>query len=165
MKKTFILFLVFSSIMACDLMNKKALESEAINNFSKNEEIEEVRRLISDSFQDIWSDLDSTKIKQHHTDDFMLLENGIVWNNDSVRAYLNRERLEMEAYEYKRLNQFDFLRVVYNHSSIWIAYDNYGIWVKGNDTLFKVHWLESAIAIKKKDKWKLQQLHSTTVRK
>ena len=164
MKKTFILVLIFNSIISCDLTTKKVAESE-VNNFSDTEEIEEVKKLIIDSFDDIWSDLDSTKIAKYYTDDFMLLENGIVWNSDSVKTYLNREHKEVEIQKYNRFNKFDFLKSVHNQTSIWIAYNNYGTWVKGTDTLGTVHWLESVIAINDQEKWKIQQLHSTTVRR
>ena len=71
----------------------------------------------------------------------------------------------MEQQQYQRLNRLEFLKSVHNQNTIWIAYDNYGTWVKGTDTLVTVHWLESAIAIKDENNWKLQQLHSTRVRK
>ena len=64
-----------------------------------------------------------------------------------------------------RINRFDFLKSVHNKSTIWIAYDNFASWVKENDTLNTAHWLESVIAIKEDDKWKIQQLHSTYVGK
>jgi len=70
----------------------------------------------------------------------------------------------VEIYKYKRLNKFDFLKSVHNQNTIWIAYDNYGTWVKGIDTLGSVHCLESVISKKENGRWKLQQLHSTTVK-
>lgn len=166
MKKISILLILFSGLISCDqnIKTDNRINSEAYSTLEKND-IEAVKNLVTNSFEDIWSNLDSTKIERYYTDDFMLLENGIVWNNDSVRSYLNRERIEMEIQNYNRLNQFEFLKSVNNKNTIWIAYDNYGTWVKGTDTLGTVHWLESVIAIKNQDSWKLQQLHSTTVRK
>lgn len=166
MKNIFILLIIFSGFISCDQkLNEKNEPNIKIDSLEVQKDINQVKNLIVHSFEDIWSNLDSTKIAKYHTDDFMLLENGIVWNNDSVKSYLNRERKEVEIHKYKRFNKIDFLKSVHNVNSIWIAYDNYGTWVIGTDTLGTVHWLESVIAIKDQNKWKLQQLHSTTVRK
>lgn len=163
--KTFVLFVSLAGIIAC----KHKIEPDdntAIKDqiTTTADDINSVKKLIKGSFEDIWSKLDSNKIENYHTEDFFLLENGVVWNNDSIRNYLNRERKEMESQKYRRLNRFEFLKFVHNQNSIWIAYDNYGTWVRETDTLGTVHWLESVIAIKDEDEWKLQQLHSTTVR-
>lgn len=164
MKNIFTLLIILCGLISCDQNLTEAKESNAkIDSLEIQRDLNQVKNLITQSFEDIWSNLDSTKIAEYHTDDFMVLENGIVWNNDSVKSYLNRERKEVEIHKYKRLNKLDFLKSVHNQTSIWIAYDNYGTWVKGTDTLGTVHWLESVIAVKDQDQWKLQQLHSTTV--
>jgi len=165
MKKIFILLVFLIGIIACEQKKEPDDSKDSENNItSMNNDIKSVKELVKISFEDIWSKLDSTKIGKYHTDDFILLENGIVWNNDSVRDYLSWERKEIEIQKYQRLNRFEFLKSVHNKNTIWIAYDNYGTWVKGTDTLGRVHWLESVIAIKEQDEWKLQQLHSTRVR-
>jgi hypothetical protein len=122
-----------------------------------------VEHLIELSFEDIWSDLDTARIRTHHTEDFILLENGVVWNNDSIVNYLVGEQKRMIEGQYRRENRFDFVRSVQRGNTIWVAYQNNGTWIKGPDTLFRAHWLESAIAVKEKGQWKLQQLHSTRV--
>lgn len=166
MKKSFILLSIIFGLISCEQKVKTGYRTNSeIDSTQVKNDIEAVKSLVTNSFQDIWSTLDSSKIERYYTEDFMLLENGIVWNNDSVRSYLSRERKEMEIQNYKRLNQFEFLKSAHNVSTIWIAYDNYGTWVKDADTLGAVHWLESVIAIKNQDNWKLQQLHSTTVRR
>lgn len=134
--------------------NKPALtESQA--------DIDSVKHLIEGSFQEIWSDLDTARIRAYHTDDFILLEQGLVWNNDSVSRYLLDEQVRMEEGQYQRLNRFDYVKSVQRQNTIWVAYKNYGTWVKGSDTLGTVQWLESAIAIRENNGWKIQQLHST----
>lgn len=127
------------------------------------EEIDSVKLLIEHSFQDIWSDLDTARIRTHHTDDFILLEAGMVWNNDSIVNYLLGEQKRMMEGQYRRENRFEFVKSVQRQNTIWVAYQNYGTWNKGVDTLGTAHWLESAIAVKEKGQWKLQQLHSTPV--
>lgn len=129
----------------------------------KSADIDSVKRLIEHSFQDIWSDLDTASIRTHHTKDFILLEAGMVWNNDSIVNYLLGEQKRMMEGQYRRENRFDFLKSVQRQNTIWVAYQNYGTWIKGVDTLGTAHWLESAIAVKEKGQWRLQQLHSTPV--
>jgi hypothetical protein len=129
----------------------------------KQSDIDSVKSLVSNSFQDIWSDLDPTKVSKYYTLDFMLLENGVVWNNDSIHNYIAKKQANKR--KYRRLNRFDFVKSVHNQNTIWIAYNNYAAFVQEKDTLGTAHWLESVVAIKENDKWKLQQLHSTIVRK
>ena len=124
-------------------------------------DIDSVKLLIEGSFQEIWSDLDTARIRAYHTDDFILLEQGLVWNNDSIARYLLDEQKRMEEGQYQRLNRFDYVKSVQRQNTIWVAYKNYGTWVKGSDTLGTAQWLESAIAIRENNGWKIQQLHST----
>ena len=124
-------------------------------------DIDTVKHLIEGSFQEIWSDLDTTRIRAYHTDDFILLEQGLVWNNDSIARYLRDEQKRMEEGQYQRLNRFEYVKTVQRENTIWVAYKNYGTWVKGSDTLGTAQWLESAIAIRENNGWKIQQLHST----
>jgi len=158
-------FLLFGLLSCSESSAPAEQQANPIDSQQVQHDIDTVKNLVMQSFEDIWSDLDTQKIEAHHTRDFMLLENGIVWNNDSVANYLNRERKEVEERQYERLNRFDFLKVEHHEHAIWVAYHNYGTWVKGPDTLGTAHWLESAIAIKDEGRWKLQQLHSTRVRK
>lgn len=129
----------------------------------KQADIDSVKALISGSFQDVFSDLDSSKISNYYTADFMLLESGVVWNNDSIDSYIIKKQLNKP--KYRRLNRFDFLKSVHNQNTIWVAYKNYATFVQEKDTLGAAQWLESVIAIKENNQWKLQQLHSTIVRK
>jgi hypothetical protein len=158
-------FLLFGLLSCSESSEPADPQTNPINSQQIQRDIETVKSLVVQSFDDIWSDLDTQKIRAHHTQDFMLLENGVVWNNDSVASYLIRERESMKAQQYQRLNRFDFLKSEHHKHAIWVAYHNYGTWVKGQDTLGTAHWLESAIAIKDEGRWKLQQLHSTRVRK
>jgi ketosteroid isomerase-like protein len=162
MKK--IIFLLFiGSIYACqNNVNPTSTKNIEITDEQKQEDIDAIKQLISNSFQDIWSDLDSTKVLNHYTKDFILLENGTLWNNDTIANYIRQRQDGKE--EVRRINRFEFLKTDHNQNSVWLAYNNYAVFVSGNDTLGKAHWLESAVAIKENNSWKLEQLHSTIVR-
>ena len=164
MTKKIIILLVICITYSCDNGRKTTpTDNIDLTELQKQSDIDSVKSLTSDSFQDIFSDLDSTKVSDYYTTDFILLENGVVWNIDSIDSYIIRRQANRQ--NYRRLNRFDFLKSVHNKNTIWIAYDNYADFVKDNDTLRSAHWLESAIAVKENNQWKLQQLHSTVVRK
>lgn len=160
MKNPFLLFLALCLLTACD-PQASTEEPAGLDSATVAADIEAVHALIQDSFDDLWAGLDSAKIADYHTDDFILLENGVVWNNDSIRHYMARELRAVEREGYQRLNAFDFIKSVHRQQSIWVAYHNYGTWVKGTDTLGTAYWLESAVAIPQDGTWKLEQLHST----
>lgn len=75
MKKTllFALFMSFSGLLSAQSRPDK--------------EVEKVKQLIREVFEEVWSDLDTESLKRYHTHNFLLLENGVVWNNDSIRNY------------------------------------------------------------------------------
>jgi len=125
------------------------------------QEQEIAKRLVIGAFEEIWSNLDSTMIKHYHTKDFLLLEHGELWNNDTIRNY--QKRTLERTIQSKRKNKFDFIAVEKSGNSIWLAYHNYATWTIDGKVTGKAHWLESAVAIKTKDGWKLQMLHSTRI--
>lgn len=165
MKKLLIIIIISVFYSCNNRTNSDSRNNIELNESQKQADIDSVKGLISKSFQDIWSNLDSTKIKNHHTNDFLLLENGLVWNNDSISNYMIKARIRADKQQLHRINRFNFLKTVHNKSTIWVAYDNFGTWIKESDTLQTAHWLESAVAIKEDGKWKIQQLHSTYVGK
>ncbi|MFD1294204.1 hypothetical protein ACFQ5N_10185 [Lutibacter holmesii] len=162
--KKMLLILVVCTVFSCKYNNQTtANKSVQLDTLQKQAAIVEVQDLIVNSFQEIWSNLDTTAIQKYHTKDFILLENGAVWNNDTIANYMNKQRVKMAQQQFRRSNRFNFIKAVHNNGSIWIAYDNYGTFIKGTDTLRTIHWLESGVAIKENNTWKLQQLHSTYV--
>jgi len=158
-----IILLIITIIYSCDKKGQaESKEEVALTEAQKQLDIDAVKRLVSDSFQAIFSDIDTTAVSKYYTKDFILLENGVVWNNDSINQYMKRK--QMNKPKFQRLNRFEVLKSVHNQNSIWVAYDNYATFVKEQDTLRTVHWLESAVAKKVNNTWQLQQLHSTVVR-
>jgi len=159
-----IILLIIAITYACD--NKEKAETTAqveLTEAQKQQDIDAVKQLVSDSFQAIFSDLDATAVSKYYTEDFILLENGVVWTNDSINHYMKRKQKNKS--KFRRLNRFEFVKSVHNQNAIWVAYDNYAFFVKEQDTVRTAHWLESAVAKKVNNTWKLQQLHSTVVRK
>ena len=111
----------------------------------------------------MWSGLDTGAVTRLHTEDFLLLEHGEVWTNDTIQNYQLREQPNAAAQGYTRTNDFEFLETVADGKTVWTAYHNYGTWTLGDSVLFKLHWLESAVGVYTDEGWKLKMLHSTRV--
>lgn len=135
--------------------------------FAQSANEAEFKKLVENSFKEIWSNLDESKISKYYTEDFILLEDGEVWNNDSVKIAVNdiKSRFESEEnkmHKFERINRFEFLKSHSDTNSGWIAYHNYAD-IKMNETsIAKIHWIETAMFIKDKNGWRIQALHSTT---
>lgn len=126
----------------------------------------EFRKLIENSFQEIWSNLDESKILQYYTEDFLLMEDGEIWNNDSVKVAIKNvkerfESLENKQNKFERVNKFEFIKSHADGNFGWIAYHNFADILMNGTSIAKIHWLETATFIKEKNEWKIQSLHST----
>jgi len=95
--------------------------------------------------------VDATKISNYHTDDFIILENGEVWDNDRIKQYM-RKQLSMED-RAKRINKMDYISIDKYGESMQIAYNNYAEFMKADTLVGKASWLESALAVKTDEGW------------
>jgi hypothetical protein len=120
-----------------------------------------IKNLIIESFDEIWSKLDVKNIDKYYTKDFLLLENGEVWNNDSIKNYLDNAILRKP--NLKRMNTIEVIEIKIAKKMAWIAYQNYATFSSDNKIIRKAHWLESATAILTENGWKLEMLHSTRI--
>lgn len=118
-----------------------------------------IEQLIIESFDEIWSKLDSKNIDKYYTKDFLLLENGEIWNNDSIANYLDKASIQKPIP--KRVNSIKVIEIKILNKMAWIAYKNQASFSFDDKTIKKVYWLESATAILTKNGWKLEMLHST----
>jgi hypothetical protein len=120
-----------------------------------------IKNLIIESFDEIWSKLDSKNIDKYYTKDFLLLENGEVWNNDSIANYLDNAILRKP--NPKRKNTIEIIEIKVANGMAWVAYQNYATFSTDNKIIRNAHWLESATAILTENGWKLEMLHSTRI--
>ena len=129
---------------------------------SQNSELkkeDQIKELISNSFQKIFSDLDPEALDTYCTQDFLLLETGEVWDMERMRNYLDRAS-EQES-KVIRFNSFDFIEIKIEGKMAWVAYHNKAEFKSGEEVVRELNWLESATAILTEEGWKLQLLHST----
>ena len=122
---------------------------------------EKINALIQDSFDHIWSELSYENIEKYYTTDFLLLENGEIWNNDSIRSYFDQATLQKP--KPKRINRMEFISTKIDGNRAWVAYQNYAVTSVGGKVVRRAHWLESATAIWTEEGWKVDMLHSTRI--
>jgi|TARA_R100000501_G_C2547231_1_gene63440 hypothetical protein len=133
-----------------------------ISVMSQNSELkkeDQIKELITNSFQKIFSDLDPQSLDTYCTQDFLLLETGEVWDMDKMRNYL--DRASKQKSKVIRFNSFDFIEIKIEGKMAWVAYHNKAEFKSGEEVVRELNWLESATAILTEEGWKLQLLHST----
>jgi ketosteroid isomerase-like protein len=143
--------LLIASLILANLLNGAAQTKPT-------KEAEQVQRAITGVF-DGFAGLDFGKVMRHCTPDLIILEDGVVWNADSVSAALNRRKDP----GFKRVNAFDFLQTEIQGDVAWTSYYNTADFeIDGRSR--KVKWLESAVLVKQRNEWKVKLLHSTVIR-
>lgn len=145
--KTLLILLCF----ATGLLGQSAVEADKT----------QLKRLIEQSFDEIWSELNAQHIEKYYTPDFLLLEHGEVWNNDTIANYLNAARLRTP--QLTRVNTIEIIDIKVEKERAWVAYHNYATFSAEGKVTRKAHWLESATAVRLAGGWKLDMLHSTRV--
>lgn len=125
----------------------------------KDEEL--LKQLIVDSFQDILSDNKKEKLANHYTGDFVLLENGEVWDLEVIKGYMD-QAAAMDNLP-RRINSFTFIDIKIYGDAAWLAYHNTARFEMDEQVLGEMTWLESANAVRTPEGWKLELLHSTIV--
>lgn len=154
MKKLLFFLVIFSACQTVETPKTEAPITEAEKQIAKD--------LIQGIFDDVWAGLDSTKISDYHTDDFLLLENGELWKNEEIKAYVRRQLAKNEAIE--RINKMEYLTIDKYGESIQIVYHNFADFIQADTIAYKGRWLESALAVPTEEGWRLKMMHSTWVR-
>lgn len=121
------------------------------------------KQLIQGAFDDLWGGVDSTKILNYHTEDFIILENGEVWDNDRIKKFMRGQLANKDRA--KRINIMDYISIEKYGESMQIAYNNHADFIIADTIAGTGNWLESALAIKTEDGWRLKMMHSTWVNK
>jgi len=146
-KQIIYIVLLFTFFINCnDKVEVKDIEAEKVK----------VQNTLTSYFNSL-AQRDWDGIRAKSTTDFILLENGLVWNNDSL---INAMELYWSGAEISY--SFDFEKTEVDDSLAWIFYHNYGT-VITDTTEIKFHWVESANFIKEDGKWKACFAHSTMV--
>lgn len=158
MKNFFLPLLLLVILAGC-----QPSSSQTENSITPNDaEIQIAKSLIQGAFDDLWGGVDSTKIANYHTEDFIILENGEVWDNNRIKQFMRGQLANPNRP--RRVNRMEYISIEKYGSSLQIAYDNYADFYQQDSLVGKAHWLESAMAIETPEGWRLRMMHSTYVR-
>lgn len=105
------------------------------------------------------SELSDGNMRAYLSQDFLLLEDGEVWNADSLTVNMAR----MKGRDFKRINSFRFILTEVEGNQATVAYYNHAD-ITVNGKLFPVDWLESAQLAKEESGWKIKLMHSTRIK-
>lgn len=131
--------------------------------FSQTSDQLQVEQLIQNSFDEIFSNYQAEKLTDFYTEDFLLLEQGEVWDMAIIRDYLAKAKSNPNPPT--RTNRFEYIKTIVEGDRAWIAYHNYATISRDGQVLRELYWLESATAIRTAKGWRLDMLHSTRVEK
>ena len=126
---------------------------------STKQETLEIHQLIQESFDSLFSGYHANLVDRYYSPDFLLLEQGEVWDMDFIKSYLSERSLKNNPVI--RTNRFEFIKTEIFGNRAWVAYHNYATFTKEGEAPREVYWLESAAALKTDQGWRLELLHST----
>jgi len=121
-------------------------------------EKENVELTVKSAF-DALAELNLETMKSSCTPDLLILENGIVWNMDTIAMKISALKT---IPDFKRTNKFDFFDTQIRGNTAWTCYHNEATGVSKGKS-FEIKWLESAILIKEKGSWKISMIHSSLI--
>ena len=103
------------------------------------------------------SAFDYVRMRSTVTDDFQLLEDGEVWDIETLI-----DAIRPGEGSYVRRNFFSPIRVENKDEVVWVSYWNRATFAV-QDRVSEQVWLESVVLIKDRGEWKVQLMHSTPV--
>jgi len=103
----------------------------------------------------------TSDIKTHRancTDDYLLIEDGEIWNMEKEAAYYKQN----EKRVIEREDHFDLHYMKISGNNAYIVY-NLKSDIRENGKLTQKNWNESVVFRKETDKWKIALIHSTKI--
>ena len=147
-------YILFSILfISCQAVQNK--EVKAIT----PEETKIAKNLIQGAFDDLWGGVDSTKISLYHTEDFIILEHGEVWDNDRIKKFMRGQLKNINRPT--RINKMEYIAIDKYGPSIQLSYFNTADFVQADSLVGQGKWLESALAVSTPEGWRLKMMHST----
>jgi hypothetical protein len=123
----------------------------------------DIKNVVIDFFE-LFVKNDLKYLDKHCTPTFELYESGMIWNNDTLRNIIYKRQTQKRNWE--RKNEFKFIKFNVNKDIAWVSYFNTAYLTNATTQEKRTNkWLESAVLVKKKEKWYLTQMHSTTLGK
>ena len=126
------------------------------NQERKTDDPEALKKVLSAYFFEGIKNKDLSKLNSLTTKDFIVFEDGKIWNNDSIFKMANAFSSIQGTWI------FDYERITIDESSGNIIYVNHGDLVLNDTIMMQKDWLESATFRKINGTWKLDLIHSTS---
>jgi hypothetical protein len=146
--KKFSIVLYLLLIAGCSVREPEKSDPKAVN------------QIIIDYFKAI-SDKEYDKLYTLSTPDFLLFENGLIWNNDSLIKAVKKKYL---LYPNGKMSyRFGNFITKVDCNSARTHYLNIGERTLPDTTLI-YNWIENATFVKEHGEWKLEFLHSTRLK-
>ncbi len=120
---------------------------------------QDVQKTIIDFFETL-SNRDSLNLKNYCTADILLIEYGQIWNLDTLIRKAIRTNT---ATDFKRVNTLDFITSSVENKTAWTTYNLHSEIIREGKKISR-HWLETVVAVKVKNRWKIRVLHSTLIK-
>lgn len=132
-------------------------------------EEKEVQSVIENMFEDVFSKLDENLISKYFTDDFLLFEDGEIYNPESTGQMVATIKKQFEGesakgHRLERKNKFEFIKTLTEGDSAQVYYKNSAEIFYDGMSIMKFDWLESASLTKSDGSWKISFLHSTKIK-
>lgn len=117
----------------------------------------EIIQLLKDDYKTMVSS-DIKKHMAYCTDDYLLIENGEIWNMEKEAAYYKQNAQRV----IERSDNFDFKYIMISGNTAYAVYNLISD-IKENGKLTQKNWNESAIFRKIDGRWKIALIHSTKI--
>lgn len=118
-----------------------------------------VQQTIQNMFEAL-SNRDAVSLKNYCAPDMQLIEYGQLWTLDTL---IDKAITQNTLANFKRSNRFDFIYTTVNNKTAWASY-----YLTSELTVDAMHkllcWIETAVLVDEKGKWKLKHLHSTLIK-
>ena len=116
---------------------------------------EELTKILTGYFEGIENG-DFDKMRSLTTNDFIIYEDGLIWNNDSIISFIKSFPGSV------KINYvFDDFKINIDNNSGSVFYLNHADMVINDTMKMSFDWIESATFIKAENSWKMNFLHST----
>lgn len=119
-----------------------------------------VKRVIGDYYGVFYREFDKQKYRSLLTDDYLLLENGEIFDADGDIA-----AMPAPGSGYQRTDAFTFRTVKIEGDTAWAVYFLTSDVKEGTEAPRTRKWLESAILRRSASTWRVAILHSTRIEK
>lgn len=120
-------------------------------------DINQSKQVVIDYYQAM-SDKNFEAMKSVSTSDFIIYEDGKIWNNDSLISLISTMPEASVTFDFKDFN-FET-----DCNSAFVYYLNHGVITMNDTTRIEYHWIESAYIKKFGEELKLDFLNSTVAK-